>query len=194
MSIFDFFTRFILFVIPGFVTVSLFCYLTGQKLQTNAFSIAYVFAASALSFVLSNLFLLIINSLLKANIALVDLMQVLEGKENTISNANMIATLFTSVILGFVSVWVWNINLLFTIANKIRITHRTDNCAVWDYMFDLESWIVLRDYVTGNTYYGRVRRYSDSTLIREILLEDVHVWSKNDGDYRMEQVYISRNP
>ena len=61
-------------------------------------------------------------------------------------------------------------------------------------MFDRQPWIVVRDYVTGNTYYGKVIKYSDGTETRELLLKEVSVWSKADGEYKMEEVYLSRLP
>ena len=194
MTIFDFITKFILFVIPGFITVSVFCYLTGQKPQTNVYYIAYVFAASSISFLLSDLILLLINVMFKARIVLVNVAEILKGAGTKISNTNMSVTLLVSVILSFVFVRAWDDRLLFKVANKMRVTHRLDNCAVWDYMFEKQSWVVLRDYITENTYFGRVEKYSDLRETYEILLEEVHVWSKKDGEYCMEQVYLSRSP
>lgn len=115
MTVFDLVERFILFVIPGFIVYSMFCYLTGKK-------------------------------------------------------------------------------PLFRFANFLNLSHRADNSSVWDYMFDRQPWIVVRDYVTGNTYYGKVIKYSDGTETRELLLEEVSVWSKADGEYKMEEVYLSRLP
>lgn len=97
-------------------------------------------------------------------------------------------------ILTFVAVFVFDRNLLFRVANYLKISYRSDNNAVWDYMFDYQPWIVVRDYITGNVYYGKVVKYSDDHEAKELLLEDVSVWSKKDGHYKMVEVYLSRMP
>ena len=56
-----------------------------------------------------------------------------------------------------------------------------------------QPWVIVRDYVSGNVYYGCVTKYSDKNSLRELLLTDVKVWSKKDGEYHMEHVYISRD-
>lgn len=41
---------------------------------------------------------------------------------------------------------------------------------------------------------NNVIKYSDGNEARELLLEEVSVWSKADGEYKMEEVYLSRLP
>ena len=45
MTVFDFVERFILFVIPGVIAYSIFCYLTGKKPLADLISVSYVFIA-----------------------------------------------------------------------------------------------------------------------------------------------------
>lgn len=46
MTVFDFVERFILFVIPGIIAYSMFCYLTGKKPLADLLSVSHVFMAS----------------------------------------------------------------------------------------------------------------------------------------------------
>lgn len=194
MTVFDFIQQFILFIIPGVITYLLFCYLTGKRLQSDLFAIAIIFISSTGSFLLGNLLLIILNIVPQFNFKLADVAQILTGNTNGITIPNLIAAIVSSVVLATVSVLFWDKRLLFRFANRLKITGRTDNNEVWDYMFDAQPWVIVRDYVSNNVYYGCVLKYSDNNTIRELLLIDVSVWSKNDGNYHMEQIYIARAP
>ena len=194
MSVFDFIQQFILFVIPGVITYLLFCYLTGRKLLTDLFSIAIIFICSTVSFLLGNLLLLLLNLLPFCDFQLADVAQILAGNTKGLTVPNLLAAIVSSILLGVLAVLFWDKNLLFKIANHLKISKRPDNDEVWDNMFDSQPWVIVRDYVSNNVYYGCVVKYSDRTTIRELLLVDVMVYSKNDGEYHMEQVYIARSP
>ena len=125
---------------------------------------------------------------------LVKVTQILSGNSGSLSVAGIISATIAAIVLTFIAVFVWDQNLLFRFTNFLNLSHRADNSPVWDYMFDRQPWIIVRDYVTGNTYYGKVIKYSDGNEARELLLEEVSVWSKADGEYKMEEVYLSRLP
>ena len=194
MTVFDFIQQFILFVIPGVITYLLFCYLTGKRPLTDLLSIAIIFICSTVSFLLGNLFLVLINMLPFRDFQLADVAQILAGNTKGLTVPNVITAIVASIIIGELAVLFWDKNILFKIANSLHITGRTDNDEVWDNMFDSQPWVIVRDYVSNNVYYGCVVKYSDKTTVREMLLVDVKVYSKHDGDYHMEQVYISRAP
>lgn len=194
MTVFDFVQHFILFIIPGLITYLLFCYLTGTKPRSDTLTIAIVFIFSTVSFLLGDLFLLIINMISNLDFWLADVSRILIGNTNQITVPNTISSIVASVVLGFISVLFWDKNLLFRLAQFLRITNKMDNNDVWDNLFDEQPWVIVRDYVSGNVYYGCVKRLSDDSTTRELLLSEVKVFSKNDGDYTMEQVYISRLP
>lgn len=194
MSLFDFIQHFILFVVPGVITYLLFSHLTGSKPLSDLFSVLLVFIFSTLAYLLGNLGLFLLNLIPDVDFQLADISQILTGNTNNITTQNIIASLISSVIIGLLAVLVWDKRLLFRIANLMKITGKTDNCEAWDYMFDTQPWVIVRDYVSGNVYYGRVERYSDRSSIRELLLNDVRVFCEDDSEYHMEQVYLSRTP
>ena len=194
MSVFDFIQQFILFVIPGVITYLLFCYLTGKTPLKDLLTVTIIFICSTVSFFIGNRFLMIINLFPCVDIQLADVAQILAGNTKGLTVPNVISSIVASIILAELAVLFWDKRILFRIANRLRITGRTDNDEVWDNMFDSQPWVIVRDYVSSNVYYGCVVKYSDRTTIRELLLVDVMVYSKNDGDYHMEQVYIARSP
>lgn len=194
MTVFDFIQQFILFIIPGVITYLFFCYLTGRKLQSDLFAIAIIFICSTASFLLGNMLLLFINIVPRFNFELADVVQILSGETKGLTVPNLISAIAASVVLGTVAVLFWDKNMLFRLANLLKISGRTDNNEVWENIFDTQPWVIVRDHVSNNVYYGCVIKYSDRNTLRELLLMDVSVWSKNDGEYHMEQIYIARAP
>lgn len=194
MSIFDFIERFILFVIPGVIVYAEFGYLTGRYPQAEILTISNIFINSILSYMGGNLFLMLMNQFPKSNLALVDIVQMLSGDKQSITAEGLFFAIVAACLIGMIAVAISEHRVLFRLANKLSISQKTDNDEVWDYLFDQQPWIIFRDYVTGNTYYGRVERCSDKRGLRELLLEEVSVWSVKDGDYKMEKVYLSRQP
>lgn len=194
MTAYDFIARFILFVIPGIIVYLEFLYLTGRQPAAELLSVAYVFIASTMSFVAGNGMMAAANLIPVIELEPVDVVQVLSGDGRSLTTPGVAFAILAAFLLGLLAVAVVENRLMFRLLNKLGISRKTDNEDVWDSLFELQSWIILRDYVTGNTYYGRVEAYSDKHDQRELLLEDVWVWGERDGDYQMEKVYISRLP
>lgn len=192
MTAYDFIQRFILFVIPGFITFSLFCHLADKRVGSEVVALAMVFIASLVSFLLGDLFIVLLNLIPKVEFKLVDLSRIISGNTDTLTSAGIIAAIISSIVVAYFSVFVWDRNYLFRVANRLKITTRVGNGDVWDNLFEKQPWIILRDYVTRNTYYGRVGQYSDGAATRELLLEEVTVWDAEIGEYQMEKVYLIR--
>ena len=191
-----FLDRLILIGVPGVIAFSLFCYLTGKTVANNVLSVAYIFSASVISYLSGNIILLLLNRFFSAHFVISNIGGIFAESHSdfSISHESLMASLIIAILLSLLSVWVWDRNILFSFANKFQLTHKRNNDAVWDYMFDEYSKILVRDYITGNTYFGGVLRYSDGDApIRELLLQDVTVW-KNSEKYPMEKVYLSRKP
>lgn len=92
MTAFDFIARFILFVIPGFISYALFCYLTSQHQTIQITGIAYVFVGSIISFMSGKLLLMLINLCVKDKLLLVDITQILSGQQQVIATPDMADT------------------------------------------------------------------------------------------------------
>ncbi len=192
MSLYDFIGRFILFVIPGFVTCSIFSYLSDNNINANVTSAFYVFICSGISCILANILMWIVNKVAGINYTPILLVEILSGDRSSLTSKNLVYATICSVGLGFLISYLFEEEFVFKLGRKLNITHKNSNGDVWDSLFADESWVIVRDYVSENVYYGQVARYSDKGNIREILLKDVSVFSKKDGDYHMEQVYLAR--
>ena len=88
MTVFDFVERFILFVIPGIIAYSMFCYLTGKKPLADLLSVSYVFIASIFSFIAGNFLLQLVNLFPCFELQLVKVTQILSGNSGSLSVAD----------------------------------------------------------------------------------------------------------
>ena len=121
MTVFDFVERFILFVIPGVIAYSIFCYLTGKKPLADLLSVSYVFIASIFSFIVGNFLLQLVNFFPCIEFQLVEVTQILSGNNGSLSVAGIISATIAAIILTFIAVFVWDQNLLFRFANFLNL-------------------------------------------------------------------------
>ena len=82
----------------------------------------------------------------------------------------------------------------------IRVTRRPGDEDAWDYFHHLPDtpeyqWVYVRDHKTELVYYGRICAYSDSEKERELLMEDVDVYTNDKGIflYKTVMLYMCRN-
>ncbi len=192
MDIVQYLLQFIYFVIPGFIARSMIEHLTNKKLDQQINIILNTFLASTVSFTFGNLILELMNMCLKNPFNVTNVPLILSNGE--VSMNSLISAVFTSLALSLLCVWCIDGNIIFKIANKLKITTRTDNNDVWDVLLLNSTWIIYRDYVTGYSYFGQVLQFSDTKEIKEILLHEVSV-SDEFGEplYKMEKIYIARN-
>ena len=193
MTLFDFISKFIFFVIPGMITTILFFHLTGKEIPSKIVAIFYVFLASTLSCFGANGIIYIGNHILGTDCPFIKVTEILSGNQYSLTNWGVVFAIAVAVILGFLAAAAAEHNLIFRLAQKLKITNRKDNKDVWDSLFDKEPWVVVRDYVSDHIYQGRVVQYSDKMDLRELLLDDVIVSSEKDN-YEVKHVYLSRKP
>ena len=194
MTIFDFISRFILFLVPGLILHTAFSYLTGKKPLKDTTSLLFVFLDSIVSIFTANIILYFANYLCCRNWPLIQITKIISGECQNISLFELGISIACAVILVLVFVAVHEKNVLFRIANFLKITNKRDNSDVWTYIFDNDQWVIIRDYISGNTYYGLVETFSDTGEHRELLLKEVSVTSPKGRKYKMKKVYLSRNP
>lgn len=193
MSGFDFISKFILFVIPGFIAVTIFLHLTGKEIPDKIPYLLYILLASILSCLGANILIFLGNYLWETDCPTIAVTEILSGNQESLRDWGLYLSLAASGFLGILAATISNRNLLFKISNFLKLTPRSNNDAVWDELFITQPWVIVRDYVTKLNYYGRVSKYSDKCEIREMLLEDVSV-TGNQIKYHMKQVYLARNP
>jgi hypothetical protein len=85
------------------------------------------------------------------------------------------------------------------LARAIRVSNRTGDEDLWEFFHDTTNtdWIIVRDHDYHLVYYGGVRQYSESEKDRELLLENVSVYSDEDNIvvfmYETPALYIARD-
>lgn len=193
MSLFDFIGKFIFFIIPGVVSVSIINYLTGKKQSIDILNITYIFVLSGFSYILSNFIIFIVNFLPHVRLEYANIPEIISGNTNAIGTLHLILSIFASFIIALLLTYAISKNLLFKLSNWLRVSNRTDNEDVWDKLFDEQPWIIFRDYTTNHTYYGRVAKASDNKEEREILLDEVTVYDDTGEElYKMKNIYFCR--
>lgn len=194
MDIFEFFQKFFLILLPGILGCYLYSLLNIQKEQHYYIKFLNItilsFAANLLSDCLLGSIKLFFPCFILAPINIVRLI----GESDTIiPTANVFVAIVFAILLSCLATKASSENWLFKIANKLKITRRTDNQTVWEHVFDDGGTVVMRDLVTKNIYYGNVLFYSDDSENREIFFEDVRVYDKHARFlYSAERIYLSR--
>jgi hypothetical protein len=101
-----------------------------------------------------------------------------------------------AMLLGVLAGVAYNKKVVFRVARAFRITNHYGDDDVWSYVMNSDDveWLFVRDHEVGLVYYGSPVVFSESDEKREILLDDVDVYSNADGKklYHIDSLYISR--
>lgn len=217
MEIFDYLVGFFHFLIPGLISWTIFCSLKSYHEKDDFLKYAYPFTFSAISFLLSDWVIRIINFVISflqqrtsklSGVSLLNstkLMDLLSLQKTNVSEDTMIASILISILLGFLAVYVEERHLLFRLAGFFRITDRQDNDRVWDHVFYEQDgkkdrarlgdrWVYFRDHQSGKIYWGCVVKWSDKRDIIEVKMKNVTVYGQKNLKYKLKYVYLARNP
>ena len=73
---------------------------------------------------------------------------------------------------------------------RFKITNYSGESELWEYFFDAqlhgteaECWVLVRDHRCGLAYLGWVRAFSDPEQKRELILQDVDVYTNDTAVY-----------
>jgi hypothetical protein len=98
--------------------------------------------------------------------------------------------------VGLASGVLYNRKILFRIARSLKITKNYGDDDVWSYVMNSDDveWLFVRDHIKELIYFGRIALFSESDEKRELLLEDVDVYSNADGMklYHTDSLYLCR--
>lgn len=194
MSILEFIQKYFIFLLPGIVGVLLYNKINIHKEQHYYLEFIKMILYSFLSFYFSDTILFVIKKIFPCFIfSPVNIISYISSEDSLIPAANVILSILCAMIFACLLTKANYNNWIFIVANKLKLTRRIDNEAVWDHVFDESSIVTLRDLVTGNSYYGSVASYSDNSSNREIYFDDVYVYDKNSNFlYHAEGLYLSR--
>lgn len=194
MDIFEFIQKFFLLLLPGILGSYLYASLNVQKEEHYSFEFLKMVMISFASYLATDILFWGIRKLFPCFIcAPIDIIHKIGSTETAIPTANVLVSIGFALFLACILTKARYENWMFKLANKLRLTRRIDNQTVWEHVFDDSDIVVLRDYVTQNTYYGKVISFSDNSENREIYFENVSVFNKeSDFLYRAENLYLSR--
>jgi len=117
--------------------------------------------------------------------------------KSSVNKLEIIMLYILSIPLGVFYGYVSTKKILNKLFKKFNLTSRYGDNDVWSFYLNSPEiqWIFLRDNTTKLTYYGKIRAFSDSTKKREILLEDVQVYTSDTSQYLydVESVFLELN-
>lgn len=194
MSVLEFIQKYFVFLLPGIVGTLLYNKINIRKEQHYYLEFIKMILYSFLSFLFADITFLIIKKMFPCFIfSPVNIIEYISSANSSLPTANVALAIIYAIVFACLLTKANYHNWIFIIANKLKLTRRIDNEAVWDHFFDTSSVVVLRDLVTENTYYGSVVTYSDNSSNREIYFEDVYVYNKySEFLYHAEALYLSR--
>lgn len=192
MELAEYLSQIIYFIIPGVLFMRITNYILGKNSNDFTESFLNIFVASAISFLIGNGILVGSNKYFKSNFEITEITLILT--DNKVSAEVFSAAILISIVLSFTYIGIINKNILFIIARFFDCTDRCDNNNVWDTLFQKgNQWITFRDYITNNTYYGRVEQLSDGSTEKELLLKNVRIYNSNSEEIcSMDKVYLAR--
>lgn len=194
MEILTFIQKFFVLLLPGTIGMLLYNKINIHKEQHYYFEFLKIILHSYFSFLFVDIIFGTIKHLFPHFVwSPVHILNYIGSSSILIPKENLIFAIISAIFISFIITKMNYENWLFRLANKIKLTRRIDNQPVWEHIFDDANVIVLRDYITKNTYYGQVISYSDNSDIREIYFNDVYVYNENaEFLYHAIGLYLSR--
>ena len=205
MNITDLVWNLFLILLPGVVSTLMLRYITTSK-KYSIFEFAIYSAALGMgTLVIMELFYSLYSIIIaifssKYQVVWGLNLSIWDNLTNGQKNLNKLE-LFISYLLAIPMGFVWGFLItkktVIKIFQKWKLTDRYGDDDVWSFYLNSPNtdWVLVRDKTENLTYFGKVSVYSDSTEIREILLEDVIVYSTDtwEEQYQSNAVYLELN-
>lgn len=108
------------------------------------------------------------------------------------------AATFMAVPLATVWLYVRNYKILARIFHRIKATHKYGDEDVWHFLFNVRpqsDYVNLRDFEKKLVYSGYVVAFSESGMLREILLREAQIYDfEGQLLFEMPHLYLARKP
>ena len=182
------------FFLPGVLGMLLYNYLNAIKEFVIYIQAIKVILISFFSFLFTDgifwlLDLIFENTYIKP----VNIIKYITNTSNAMPISNMCVAMIFSLIIAIIFTKLDSHNTIFKLAKKTNLTYKVSSKPVWETSLSQKEYVVVRDYVSKNTFYGQVIEYSDDSSIRELLLKDVSVFTEESQLlYNAEEVFLSR--
>ncbi|MCO6360749.1 hypothetical protein [Roseivirga pacifica] len=195
--------KLIILLVPGALATILFRSLIVRHKEQSSF----MFIITAIIFGLfSYLFLQLLLSLklliVRKIFGLCNSDQLLEtfqnlSDSNSIPYEEVLLASAISISLGLMIAKFDNLKILNRIAQKFNISNKYGEENLFSFFLNSPdiSWVYVRDIKNSLTYFGSVYSFSETSDIREIVLEEVSVFSYPDSKelYEIDRIYLSLN-
>lgn len=189
--------RILILLLPGGLACSLYWKLTGRNSQKDWEDLLDIILFSLVSYGVFGLVLNVIKLILPSIPRRFSAFAPFLDSKQPLDLWEIVLVCFVAILLSIGMATATNGLWLFRLARRFKITSRVNELDVWTYLNDHLSnsrWVIVRDQKLGLTYRGWIGAYSDSAKERELLLQDVDVFSDGaEPDYSMASLYLSRN-
>lgn len=180
MTISEFAFRLIIIFIPGIVSFLIIDRLTSQKELSLSKQALY---SLLLGFLNYEIYYLICLTQKKE----VYFFASLAGNVSKIDIAELINVTGISVIIGLVTAYIINYQLLYKFARFLKVTKKFGNDTAWNFLMTLNwEWVVVREPEKNLMYQGWIQVYHDSETYFELFLRDVKVFDNKSGGFMYE--------
>lgn len=202
MQITELVWKLFLLLLPGVVATLMLNQITGSKkmspfnfmINSALLGIAsFILMELVVSFV--NIFRAIFSQEIKIHWGLnLTIWDNLFDNSKDFNKLEIIFSYLLSIPLGIFYGFIVSKKFFNKIFQRLKFTHRYGDDDVWSFFLNSPDaqWILVRDKSTNLTYFGSLRAYSDTTERREILLNDVTVYTSDSWDYlySSESIYL----
>ncbi len=198
----EIFRHFFFLLIPGvIVTLTIMKIKDGYKITNWEFVIysclygLATFLIMEICYSLYNFFYCILSPnysiIFKTNLSIWDY---LFNNNNKINNYEILISYIVSIPIGFFFVYFASKKIFFKLFQKYKLTNQFGTNDVWSEFLSKDSttWIVVRNENVGLTYYGHLTHWSDSHSKKELVLQNVDVYTTKDWvlKYKCDHVYL----
>jgi hypothetical protein len=194
MEFIEFIQKFFVFLLPGILGLIVFNYFNPCKQKHYYIEFLYIILYSFFSFlIVDSIFALIKRCIPSVPFYPINIVTHIGTLNGEMPLVNMIAAIIVVMIIALTGTKINYRNTLFKMANKLKITYRTNNTTVWENALHDKTYVVIRDYITKNTYYGQLLEFSDASDLRELRLGSVSAFNEeSELLYEVNEVFISR--
>lgn len=201
----SFFVPVLFIIIPGVIGIKFYKTLRNigpkQKQLKDWQDFIEIFIFSIVSYVIYGLIIMLFNLIPNVNLSFKNI-EAFFRKDITSSDINYLEIIFTSIIaiiLAIITAKIANKKVLFHKLKKLSNTKHYGDEDVWAHFFYSENiqWLYVRDNKLDLTYIGLLEYFSDSGEKRELVLNNVSVFSNieklTEPLYELKKLYLSRD-
>lgn len=191
--------RIILLTLPGLITYIVYYKLVRRKNKNSWEDFLKIFVFSLINYLILFLIKFVIN-LFKNNPTYLLSYNALFSERAYIPGDEIFFSALIGLFMGFVFSLISKKQYINKIGKKLKVTKRDSEEDVWNDFFDKfgSRYVYVRDQRRNLIYFGFISNYSESDKEREIIINDVWVFSdfvegKREKLYEVDSLYLSRD-